>query len=146
MKHQPNWSRRRRMLVTAIAIPALYVLSSGPALSFAFTWRQPTVHDEGDGNLGVTVNLDEGPWWPVVYAPLQWIAEQTWGEWLCWYWELFPVSADRQRPASSTRTPEETAFHRPYAAIRLEPGIDRVDLRSERQESEVDQEAGNGPK
>jgi hypothetical protein len=95
MKQQPKRAGRRRILVAAIAVPVLYVLSSGPALSFAFTWHQPTVHDEGDGDLGVTINLDEGPWWPVVYAPLQWASEQSWGEWLCWYWELFPISSDQ---------------------------------------------------
>jgi hypothetical protein len=97
MKHQQKRSGRRRILVAAIAIPVLYVLSSGPALSCAFTWHQPTVHDDGDGDLGVTINLEEGPWWPVVYAPLQWVSEQPWGEWLCWYWELFPISADQSR-------------------------------------------------
>jgi hypothetical protein len=85
----------RRFLVMAIAVPLLYVLSSGPALSLAFTWHQPTVQDNGDGDLGVTINLDEGPWWPVVYAPLQWVSEQSWGDWLCWYWELFPIPSDR---------------------------------------------------
>jgi hypothetical protein len=95
MKQQPKRAGHRRILVAAIAIPVLYVLSSGPALSFAFTWHQPTVHDDGDGDLGVTINLDEGPWWPVVYAPLQWASEQAWGEWLCWYWELFPISSDQ---------------------------------------------------
>jgi len=95
MKHQHKRLGRRRIVVAAIAIPVLYVLSSGPALSLAFTWHQPTVLDDGDGNLGVTINLDEGPWWPVVYAPLQWVSEQSWGERLCWYWQLFPISTDQ---------------------------------------------------
>jgi hypothetical protein len=115
----------RKILIAAVAIPVLYVLSSGPALSYAFTWHQPTLHDDGDGNLGVTINLDEGPWWPVVYAPLQWVSEQSWGEWLCSYWGLFPISADRQPRESSTRTPVEKALRRPTPAIRLEP--DRKD-------------------
>jgi hypothetical protein len=85
----------RRILAIASALFLLYVLSSGPALSLAFTWHQPTVHDNGDGDLGVTINLDEGPWWPVVYAPLQWVSEQSWGDSLCWYWEFFPIPSDR---------------------------------------------------
>jgi hypothetical protein len=91
------WKRsgRRRIVLVGVVVLCLYVLSSGPALSLAFTWRQPTVNDDGQGELGVTVNLDEGPWWPVVYAPLQWVSEQSWGDWLVWYWELFPISAER---------------------------------------------------
>jgi hypothetical protein len=133
----------------AVAVPLLYVLSSGPSLSFAFTWHQPTLHDEGDGNLGVTVNLDEGPWWPVVYAPLQWVSEQTWGDWLCRYWELFPISAEPRPLESSTRTPLQAALHHREGfspVIRLEPGIDGVDLRSEQRESEVNQDADAGSK
>jgi hypothetical protein len=96
VSQQPKETRStRRSLVIAVALPLLYVLSSGPALSLAFTWHQPTVHDNGDGDLGITINLDEGPWWPVVYAPLQWVSEQTWGDWLCWYWKLFPIASDR---------------------------------------------------
>jgi hypothetical protein len=72
VSQQPKETRStRRTLVIAVALPLLYVLSSGPALSLAFTWHQPTVHDNGDGDLGITINLDEGLWWPVVYAPLQ---------------------------------------------------------------------------
>jgi hypothetical protein len=94
VKQPQKQSSRRRILIATVAIPVLYVLSSGPALSFAFTWHQPTMHDDGQGNLGVTINLDEGPWWPVVYAPLQWVSEQSWGDWLCWYWGLFPITSD----------------------------------------------------
>lgn len=95
---QPEKKRpARRFLVIAAVLCVLYILSSGPALTLAFTWHQPTVKDNGDGDLGVTINLDEGPWWPVVYAPLQWVSEQSWGDWLCWYWELFPISSDDGR-------------------------------------------------
>jgi hypothetical protein len=84
-------SGRTRIIIVAVVLPLLYVLSSGPTQSLAFTYGHVTYDDDGLGNVGVSVELDQGVWWPKVYAPLMWIAEQSWGDWLCSYWQLFPV-------------------------------------------------------
>src|SRR6476659_4147226 len=77
-----------------IGLPVLYVLSSGPTRSLAFGVRVAhlSVTSSGD-EIGGPVSIDRGPWWPVVYAPLQWASEQRWGEPLNHYWGMFPIRA-----------------------------------------------------
>ncbi len=35
--------------------------------------------------------IDYGKWWPMVYRPLVWASEQSWGAPIKWYWEQFPI-------------------------------------------------------
>jgi hypothetical protein len=80
------------IIVTAVVIPLLYILSSGPMQTIAF--RKHTLHASAPGISGAVMAetiVDMGFWWPTVYAPLWWVSEQSWGEPLSWYWNLFPI-------------------------------------------------------
>jgi hypothetical protein len=79
------------IVVTAAAVPLLYVLSSGPMITLA--WRsRTTIHATTPGGpVQAETAIDPGRWWLKVYGPLWWASEQTWGESLNWYWGLFPI-------------------------------------------------------
>jgi hypothetical protein len=100
MKHRQKKASRRRIIVAAIALSLIYVLSSGPTQMLAFTWDHARYEDDGDGNFELSVDVHQGPWWPTVYAPLQWMSEQSWGEWIWSYWQLFRIS---RAPDSDTQ-------------------------------------------
>jgi hypothetical protein len=82
---------RRRILAAAITLSLLYVLSSGPTYAMTLTYHVRIV-DDGSGDRGVNCDFDPAPWWPTLYAPLLWVAEQSWGDVMIWYWHLFPVN------------------------------------------------------
>jgi hypothetical protein len=70
-----------------IAMPVLYVLSSGPTRTVAF-------HESSARTSDTSVSFtffaaDE--WWLNLYDPLIWVSQQSWGEPLNWYWERFPL-------------------------------------------------------
>jgi hypothetical protein len=86
---------KRRLLIAAIVVPLLYVLSSGPMVSLAFTQRV-AIESYTDAAGGGTYDLahiitNRGAWWPKVYAPLLWIAGSSGYSKLRYYWGLFPV-------------------------------------------------------
>ena len=80
-----SWSS---IVVAAIALPMLYVLSSGPMLIVAFRHNITNTSDEFGRFISID-HVDAGVWWPQAYAPLVWVSEQSWGEPLTWYWEQF---------------------------------------------------------
>lgn len=76
--------------VAALALlPVLYVLSSGPTQTVAF--RRHVTHHIDSGRVQARAVTDMGAWWPIVYAPLIWAEDQSWGGPLVWYWKLFPI-------------------------------------------------------
>lgn len=76
--------------VGLFALSVIYVVSSGPMQSVAFR-RHTTVEIDANGKCGVSCEQDPGTWWPTAYAPLVWASEESWGEPVNWYWNLFPV-------------------------------------------------------
>ena len=82
------------ILAAALALPFLYVLSSGPMQMLAFRSHVTVAPAPAPaGGLAATCEIDVGVWWPIVYAPLLWVSDQEWGEPLLWYWDLFPLPA-----------------------------------------------------
>lgn len=68
--------------VLLVALPILYVLSSGPMALIAYETR---IYKDGQS---VTSLQD---WWPMAYRPLVFVAQKTpCGGPLRWYWDLFP--------------------------------------------------------
>lgn len=91
------FNRRERWTkwtAAALALaPVLYVLSSGPLTTIAFSTRrgkESLVLPDGTTRVGVTVELSLGTWFPIAYAPLLWASEHEWGDFIFSYWELFP--------------------------------------------------------
>ena len=76
-----------------IWLPTLYVLSSGPAKTFA--WQKRTYSNSPLQPLPYS-RLDTGTWWPRVYAPLVWASQQSWGGPVDRYLQVFPVREGRQ--------------------------------------------------
>src|SRR5262245_51428206 len=76
----------------AVVLPLLYVLSSGPMLTLAWRSHLTIIPTTPDGPVEALATLDQGAWWPTVYAPLWWVSEKSWGAApLQWYWGLFPI-------------------------------------------------------
>lgn len=87
-------NRKRPLWVWAIAfilaLPVLYVLSSGPMISVA--GRRHVYHKKlANGRITAHTIKDPGAFWVTFYTPLVWSANQSWGEPLGWYWDQFPV-------------------------------------------------------
>jgi hypothetical protein len=83
---------RRRWIIAAVVLLALYVLSSGPTYAMTITFHDvASASEDADGPPGVNLDMDPAPWWPKIYAPLVWVAQQSWGDSLTSYWQLFPV-------------------------------------------------------
>jgi hypothetical protein len=78
------------VLVAVIAMPLVYVLSSGPMQTATFR-RYVTHHRTAPGRVQARAAIDPGHLWPKVYAPLIWASDQTWGDALNSYWRLFPI-------------------------------------------------------
>ncbi len=79
--------------VGLVATPVLYAISSGPMTILAFhTQVSHTTEIQPDGTSRVmsTTETDFGNWFPIAYAPMLWASEQSWGESVFSYWELFP--------------------------------------------------------
>lgn len=80
-----------------LALPVVYVASSGPLRTIAFRKYSGTfTASTGSGTITIRDVIEYGPWWPVVYRPLVRASEQSWGAPLQWYWELFPVPETRR--------------------------------------------------
>ncbi len=90
MSEKPKKRGVRRVVVGALAFFVLNALSRGPTRSLAITCGRATYDYDGSGNVGVCFDFDYAPWWQTTYAPLQWAAEQSWGDPIMWYWNLFP--------------------------------------------------------
>jgi hypothetical protein len=87
--------------VVAVVLPLIYLLSSGPMTIVAF--RRHVKHQETvlpDGTTAVTATSETilGTWFYVTYAPLLWASEQSWGDGVFWYWELFPNRGVNEEP------------------------------------------------
>jgi hypothetical protein len=86
--------------VGLIVLAALYVLSSGPMTTLG-RWSHTTYTPAPAlGSNAVMVTTQEGPgvWWSQVYAPLLWASDQSWGDQLYSYWELFSGQEVAQPP------------------------------------------------
>lgn len=59
MSDQRKKTVRRRIVIAAIALPLLYILSSGPTQTLAFS-RHYSIERDGFGNVGVVVTDDQG--------------------------------------------------------------------------------------
>ncbi len=78
------------IVAVLVGLPVLYVLSSGPMQTVAF--RRYTAHAVGGSRIGHSLTATKrGDWWPKVYAPLLWAADQSWGKPVKWYWRKFPI-------------------------------------------------------
>src|SRR5437879_1679273 len=83
------------------AAPVLYFLSSGPMSMAAF--RRQVAHTRTilpDGTPGIQAisHTDLGTWFPIVYAPLVWASDRSWGDFVFSYWELFPNRRTDEEP------------------------------------------------
>lgn len=84
-------------VVALIALPVLYLASSGPALMIARTRvfvaspSSSAVPTAPGSPIGTEAELVEtvDDWWRTVYSPLDGAADHPWGEPLSWYWDLF---------------------------------------------------------
>lgn len=89
-------ARPRLLWIGALAIlGVLYVLSSGPAQSMAFSIRLATT------SSGAQVQVFDAGWWPTVYRPVWWAIQQPWGGPVKDYLRLFPYG----RRGALVRTP-----------------------------------------
>lgn len=75
-------------MIAITLLAMLYVLSSGPILLMATTRDLRTTTD-ASGREVATAYVGVSDWWQKVYSPLVWVAEQSWGEPLSWYWGKF---------------------------------------------------------
>jgi hypothetical protein len=89
-------NRRKRwaiwMAVVMVISPVLYVLSSGPMIFVAcrrHVTHVPTILPDGTQGVMATSERSFGKWFWIAYAPLFWASEQSWGELVYSYWELF---------------------------------------------------------
>ena len=91
-RKKPVW-----VLGILLALPIVYVASSGPLRAIAFRKYAGTFTASTEsGTIRIYEVIEYGPWWPVVYRPLVRASEQSWGAPLQWYWELFPVPETRR--------------------------------------------------
>src|SRR5262245_20579087 len=75
-------------LIAGLAVPILYVASSGPAFSLAS--RAATPFEISCASPASAPLIRVSKWWERVYAPLRWIPPESWvGERLSLYWCLF---------------------------------------------------------
>jgi len=87
--------RRRwagRLAAVAVVLPMVYFLSSGPVSAIAFqnhVTHTPVVLANGTSVVQATSEANPGAVFAVAYAPLFWLAEQSWGDRVFSYWELF---------------------------------------------------------
>jgi hypothetical protein len=109
VNRRERWAQRLAWGLTAIS--AIYALGSGPTRTVALRHRLTPVrgpfaiqigtvlgpHRPGElqifqGEVVPTIPvIDYGKWWPMVYRPLVWASEQSWGAPIKWYWEQFPI-------------------------------------------------------
>jgi len=97
VNRKERWAKRLALWLIVL-LPTLYVLSSGPLIQLAF-WRErvgtPTAEHIGfqdDGQYQEEIMLiGRHEWWENAYAPLKWMAQESWGAPLRWYWQLFPI-------------------------------------------------------
>ena len=89
-----NGRRRwaKRLAAVAIVLPVIYFLSSGPVSAIAFqrqVTHTPVVRPNATSVVEATSETNPGVLFAVAYAPLFWVAEQSWGDLVFSYWELF---------------------------------------------------------
>ncbi|HEY3967384.1 MAG TPA: hypothetical protein VGM05_22680 [Planctomycetaceae bacterium] len=109
VNRRERWTKR--LAWGLIAMSAIYALSSGPTRTFSMRHhlvpiRGPFVMPNGvvfgphqpgelqifEGEVVPTISVtDYGERWPMVYRPLAWASEQSWGAPILWYWSLFPI-------------------------------------------------------
>jgi hypothetical protein len=89
-------NRRTRWAIWMAAVmvitPVLYVLSSGPMTIVAcrrHVTHVPAILPNGTQGVMATSERSFGKWFWITYAPLFWASEQSWGEPVYLYWELF---------------------------------------------------------
>ena len=80
------------MVALLIALPFLYVLSSGPARCVLMSQRE-IISDNGH-HIFRSVIVNPGDW-NAVYAPLDWAARQKLGAPLQWYWRFFSIPEEQ---------------------------------------------------
>ncbi len=78
-------------IVLVLAVPVLYVLSSGPAHAVAFPNATDLIGFNPDGSAVFDEAEPRRWWWPKFYGPVAWASEQSWGKPLKKYWHLFPL-------------------------------------------------------
>lgn len=82
------------MTAIILALPFLYVLSSGPMISVV--WRRHVYHEtHQNGRVTARTVYDPGIFWATLYAPLVWASDHSWGDSLSLYWDQFPVRPAR---------------------------------------------------
>jgi len=87
MSEQQKPHSRRWIKLALVALPVLYLISSGPLHAVAF----PSPELVGFNADGSAVFRDEDGWWATVYSPLIWVSNEQWGKPIARYWRLFPV-------------------------------------------------------
>ena len=92
---RPGWGRG--WVAAAVALPFMYLLSSGPMQTVAFR-RHVSYITDSRGRVVAGARIDPGRWWPKVYAPLWRAADESWGRPLEWYWDLFPIRKAVEKP------------------------------------------------
>jgi len=78
MSEKRNQSMVQWIVAAAVALPLLYVLSSGPMQTIAFRRHTSLLSVPGrPGAVIAETAVEMGIWWPRVYAPLWWVSEQS---------------------------------------------------------------------
>jgi hypothetical protein len=73
------------------AVALLYVASSGPMFTLM---GQTRVHIQKDGDRVIaTSDIRPSNLWLAIYSPLVWVCQQSWGEPMVKYLDLFPHPA-----------------------------------------------------
>jgi hypothetical protein len=91
VNRRERWTKQAAIGLAATL--ALYIMSSGPMKFLAFRTQivhVSTILPNGTPAIQATSNTNLGTWFPIAYAPMLWASEQSWGEFVFWYWELFP--------------------------------------------------------
>lgn len=88
-RKKPGWAI---WMIVAVALTALYVLSSGPARSLLMHRGVITLVNSYTARRVPVVHTAK---WDAIYAPLNWVSREKFGAPLRGYWRLFPIRGER---------------------------------------------------
>ena len=107
VNRQKKWSKRLKWTAgVVVALPILYVLSSGPMQTLLI--RRNTIYSASGTVITQSIGLEPKVFsWSKLYRPLTRVSESELGAPLIWYWALFPLREGRpfigrQNPTTGT--------------------------------------------
>jgi hypothetical protein len=99
--------RERWAKLTAVGLAGLvglYVFSSGPTRLVSCRKHVGHITDSLDRVQAFT-RIDEGIWWPKIFAPLKWVSDRPGGALVDWYWHWFPPPFEDREGRLEYETP-----------------------------------------